>query len=315
MDKIDYITAPALSYSTIKKISQNRLEEVKRDKYYEESEPLLIGTMVDQLLTQPEAYQYFICDTKPTDAIMNVIKLAFDFKIDNNIEKNRGMILGAAVSQGFYNNLKNEDTRIDKIISIGRDYWNCLLEAGERLIISTEQDEKARKVAALLRNHKFTKDIFKHPNISYQREMYFMHGDVPGKAKPDIYIPGHIYDIKILDGSVHDFFRSYKRLRWDLQAGWFSLGAEIITGGEHEFSFIVASPNSEYPIIYDVPPDVKEAAIDECDLASQRYTWYEQYGWEVPMDLVMNNGRITIEARNVHNVKYNGVAAEQAVQE
>lgn len=296
---MDYKEVRALNQSTIKYILSNNLKKAESSLFYTESESLLIGNMIDALITSPDSLNYYKCSEKPSDTIMSIIQLAFPDRDSDDINKNQGVIFNSLLHHGYYENLK-EDVRIGKVISAGTNYWNALVKANGRVMVSEEQDQLARNLVMKLKTHPYTADIFRD-DWEYQKELYWTFKDVPCKGKLDMYMPGIIYDIKYVEGNVFNFYRSLRKYRYDVQNAFYALGAKIVTGAEHQFGFIVVSEGSPFPLVFNLTSEVIEAAMEDINKAADMYTWYELNGWDVPMEVFLKSGKLDITLTDVRD--------------
>ena len=151
----EYRADPAYSYSTIAKFDREGFE--KLDTLFDkvESPSLLFGSCVDTLLTDGQKAfdeRFMVADFPSiTDTVRKIVEEAFnmfhtEYTTLSDIPVKK---LGALVDTfDFYKNWKIE-TRVNKIVSEGSEYYNDLLEDGILYGENLEYAKQMLKAAAL----------------------------------------------------------------------------------------------------------------------------------------------------------------------
>lgn len=170
VEEDEYRADPAYSYSTIAKFDREGFE--KLDTLFDkvESPSLLFGSCVDTLLTDGQKAfdeRFLVADfNSVTDTIRKIVEDAFmQFgKTYNTLSSIPTREFGVLVdTYDFYKNWKVE-TRINKVISEGSDYYHLLYIAGDKKIITSTMYQDVVNCVDALRNAPATKWYFEKDN-------------------------------------------------------------------------------------------------------------------------------------------------------
>lgn len=150
------------------------------------------------------------------------------------------IIMGCNREEYFTN--RKDDSRFSSAMDKGRgrEYFNSLVEAYGKTILPMDMYKNIKEVVASFKNSERTKFYFDEKNfkdnpnldIYYQKIIYFTYQGIPCKAMLDILIVDktnptkvifHPIDVKTLSEPAIDFPNAAKRLRYDIQAGWYKI--------------------------------------------------------------------------------------------
>lgn len=294
----DYFERPEVNQSSLKDLRDGldaflaSIAKKRKDK--EENKPtpdhFLIGGAVDLILTGEEGAfedQYYVStlEKKPSDVEISIIESVFHELASNNVindlnfEDCPDAILAAANEVkhpdgkiGWQNNWKAE-TRINKLIIAGTDYFEDLKNSFGMKILTSEMKNKIDTIVNSLRKNNKTKKYFNRKlqaeqesmDFYYQLPIYFSYEGIECKALMDLVVVhkdknGNItkiepIDLKTMSGNTLQFIGKIKTLRYDIQAAWytealikhFNVDSSII----EPFKFIVESTTSiGSPLVY-----------------------------------------------------------------
>jgi len=277
----EYYTSEKLNQSSLKNLAQGlayfkkKQEEQKENK--SKKDYFIVGSAVDIILTGNERdfeNQYYVSKLEklPSEAEINIIKDVFDELSDNRVmtketlfSEQSDAILAAANEFGWQMRWK-EETRINKLIDAGEEYFAELRDSIGKQIISTEMNDKIQAIVNSLRASKRTAKYFNRKgfngsdiNIYYQKPIYFTHRDIECKALLDIVIiiknpKGEIIEVQIIDlkttsDAVLSFSKNVRKFRYDIQAAWYAMAVALSLEIPAEkviapFKFIVESTMS-----------------------------------------------------------------------
>ena len=267
-----YFESEALSQSVLKsllggydKFLSNLKEE--SELYYEEKGHFLIGSAVDCILTGHEeefAKQYYVSqiEKKPSDVEMSIIKMAFD-DIVNNYDDNSWFdrpinqfpgAIKASIEEHNWQPRWGEETRINKIMEVGSEYFEDLkLSFGKQILTVTQRILIDEIVGSLRKNPRTSKyfdrsqlALMTNIDVYYQLPIYFEYKGIQCKALLDLLIvikdeTGKVvalepFDLKTMSGNTINFLSNLKSFRYDIQAAWYT---EALTN--ENSSFVVNS--------------------------------------------------------------------------
>lgn len=232
----EYYNNPRLSQSKLKLLlsGPKAFNEVKEPElFFEEKKHFIIGGAVDCLLTQGEEifnknYYVSTLNEKPSDTIKSIIQEVFSVVIEPTeiLSNHRDAILIACNNHNYQSNWK-DDTRVNKICE-NYLYWLELLNSRGKTILSQEEYILIDSIVQSFKTHPVSESLFNfdelNKEIFYQFPIYFEFEGVEMKALLDIVIIDHInkevdiYDIKTIGDEVINFYKSYSRNRYDIQA-------------------------------------------------------------------------------------------------
>ena len=312
------------------------------DKYYSEKEHFIIGSGVDTLITMgadvcKEEYYVSLLEDKPTASIMSIVQEVYDLEVKVECsyltnehfsnESVKETILLAAENQDYQRKWKDE-TKYNKIILQGQDYWNDLVDSKGRQILSSQQFELIKTVSDNILNHPHTESYFQDDNdvdIYYQLPLHFTYQQVECKALLDMVIVNHRdktiqpIDIKTMGDYVTNFPISFMRRRYDIQAAFYTQAVIDDNTGWNvfenykvlPFKFIVESTIAPAtPLVYTCDDQVMEKG--KFGVLAQRvgnhvlreregfhqavllYKWHMENGFELDKMVVENKGNLLL---------------------
>lgn len=239
----------AKTYLTFKTYD-NKEEEL----FYEEKEHFVIGNGVDAKLTTLDFdAEFYVPDStvhKPTESILNVIH--YLYHLNKGVlfkDLSDDTIIKACEDQKYQSTYKN-DTKVSKISEYS-DYYDLLIKANERVILSDEQFKKIDRIVSDLKDNPATSyylndnQFDENVDTYYQLPIYFEWNGVPCKALLDKLIVNHyekkvtICDIKSMGAPVITFPKSADRFGYYFQAGWYSqaVNAWLVKKGLVDYTF------------------------------------------------------------------------------
>jgi hypothetical protein len=248
---VDYKTISALNQSTLKQIlvSPKAYVEAKEKQLarVESTEQhFMFGSLVDMMLTESKEdfdkkYAVIPDDTGVSETIAKIVKEVYD-------EKNNSDDLGWGALEDYpeeilkhcnyelYQSRWKDETRINKIVEQGSQYFEVLKNSGNRTIITESEYAKAVNCVMALRSDKHTSKYCQKksndPNILIidKHVIVFEHDGLEFKGELDRIIVNHKektitpIDFKTTSKSVLNFEKSFWHFRYDFQAAVYTLG-------------------------------------------------------------------------------------------
>ena len=172
----DYRQDKSPSYSTLAAFQREGFKGLKRvlsgDRI--DNESLRHGSLVDCLLTDRDNFSniYEVCYfDKPTDLVKKIVDLIWSKgdKINNRLEKiDKTFLLDCINSVGYGADNWKDETKINKVIEAGKDYFKMLILTNSGKIVVHQDDvELAQKCVNLIKSHHFTSWIFNEPESPF----------------------------------------------------------------------------------------------------------------------------------------------------
>lgn len=297
-----YFESDALSQSSLKKLLtgidsfiNNQKEE--SELFYTEKGHFVIGSAVDMLLTgEKEEFDnhYYVSQItkKPSEVEMSIIQRVLDDVKTNSedlpyetLDKYSGSIQMSIEEHGWQSNWKME-TKINKIIEIGSEYFEDLKKGLGKQILTSEEKKLIDDIVFSLKSNPRTSKFFDRTALSraelvtvyYQLPIYFYYKGIYCKALLDMLIvirneKGEIvsvqaFDLKTMNGNTLRFLSNLKSFRYDIQAAWyteallaspssFELEGKIREDMLKPFTFIVESNSYPgQPLLFEADEDI-----------------------------------------------------------
>lgn len=208
------------------------------------------------------AFQNFVADLQQTmeaqgvteniEEVLNLSPLS-----DEDIFPH--VIMGCNREEYFLN--RKDDSRFNTCMNTGkgREYFESLVEAFGKTILPMDMYKNIKEIVSSFKNSERTKFYFDEKNfennpnldIYYQKIIYFTYQGIACKAMLDILIVDktnpdrvvfHPIDIKTMAEPAIDFPVAAKRLRYDIQAGWYKIAllhcniAKQLTAAKRQFA-------------------------------------------------------------------------------
>jgi len=257
--KVDaYYLSDALSQSTMKDLLKGF--DAFMNKPEKKSSPgLLFGSIVDTILTgEPGQFNvdYYVSTLEaiPSEKERAIIHLVYEDALsdfENKVTEKIFVLsdytgsIEKAILEVKWQPKWKMITKIEKIITIGSQYFEELVLSAGKTIISSEDKFKIEKVVQSLSKNAntakyFDRDLYVNNDnidIYYQLPIYFKHKGVDCKALLDMLIvikdengvPVKVepIDLKTMAGYTVDFTNSVKKWRYDIQAAWYTLAVSL----------------------------------------------------------------------------------------
>jgi len=272
----DYRELQAFNYSILKLLADNGPKSLV-EKEEISGTFLEFGTLVDILLTNPEArYNVFYTKpiTKPTGNLLELTEALYidHIMLDKTYEDlvTSEVILEKSKSLGLWSTFK-DNTILDKVnVPIFYDYLKAKIESKGKIISSPELIEAAEHCANVLKTHNYTKDLFIESDdieILTQSTLLYNFKGYLGKAKLDLIRIDHKnkiiypYDIKTGSELPTNFENSFYHFKYYLQAVSYMYALAYLRDQNKEleeykidsFKFIYISKKlPDCPVIYNV---------------------------------------------------------------
>lgn len=362
-----YFASPALSQSTLKGLLKG-VHSFNKKEEYEEKEYFVIGSAVDVILTGEEDQyekEFFLSDvTKPAEAILDIIKRVYngvcemydDVKADFNTpssysfkeytkDKNftldnlREVLLHHANDAEYCMKMKPE-TRLERLISgnvkestIGEDYFQSLILAYGKQVLSPENKDLIDRIVTSLRTNEATAKYFDRKALDtmgtvdmyYQLPIYFEQSGVQCKALLDLVVVMKDkegkntlvkpFDLKTMSGSTLQFVGSLRKFRYDIQAAWYTTALKSIFNSPiHNYGFLVESTTFPgTPLLYTLTNKVMDIGkvgrsairtakgeqvypeIKGYEDLLEDYIWYTNNGFETERIIAENNNELVLD--------------------
>ena len=256
----EYFERPDIDQSKLKRLILGLdalMDERESKLYFEEKESLIIGSVVDCLMTNQEGdfekrYHISTLVSKPSDSIKSVVNQVYDYSrisMEDSLEAwkklplayHNSLIVAAIEQQGYQNNWKM-DTRVNKILEQS-DYFDDLKEATGKQVLSLEEYSLAQQIVDSLGNLgiiKLCKEADSKASedyeVYYQYPIYFTYQGEACKGLIDILVVDrksgkyYIIDVKTTFGRTLDFFSSVMKYRYDIQLAFYREAVSIAFG-------------------------------------------------------------------------------------
>lgn len=312
MQRKDYSNAFGISQSSLKEFrfkSPKAWKSIWIDRQSDvnkKDDNFVFGSLVDTLLFTPKELdnRFYIADVNkipkgPTEKIIrNVFKKAYENKLfletnklilpetfedsELKLADYKEDILANCISEDWQPRWKSE-TRVNKIIEEGSEYFNLLTQSGGKKIITSETNLEGIAVVNSLRSSNLVSKYFKpgetYNNI-YQLELYYDYVDdetlqsVPLKAALDIvHVDYNNKTVQLVDFktsySAYDFLKSIKQYSYCDQLSF--------------YNFILKEKLKEeqFRTEYSIPEDFKMLApINIVIDKDESIPYVYQYNWD-----------------------------------
>jgi hypothetical protein len=268
MQRSDYRSTFAISQSAIKEFrykSPKRWKEIWIEKQLDldkNEEAFTFGSLVDTILFTPHLIEdrFYIADVSkiPTGTTEKIVSYVYEnstpakykvtvdddmlpeptVKWEYDFASLQDTILEAC-DKYEWNSKWKPDTRVNKIIEAGKEYFNLLVEAQGRKVITSEVNFEALNLVRKLRTDKNVKKYFVDTNTSrniFQLELFDKHisndhYEVPVKCAIDIlHIDEENHTLRICDfktsHSAFNFIQSIKQYGYCDQLSFYNFMLE-----------------------------------------------------------------------------------------
>jgi hypothetical protein len=334
---MDYRQLEGVNQSSLKKIlisPKEFLKAVEKQQNNNDSiEPhFLFGSVVDIMLTGTrdefdEKYIRIPDETKCSETVKAIIdEIAQRILPNDGIHSYRVDILTVCNEFNYQSNWK-DDTRVDKIIKEGSDYFDLLKSIAGKTPITESEYAKAVNAVMALKSDKYTKPYVvkkERKNAEFWDKfiVQFEYNGVQIKGELDRVIVDHDtkeiipIDFKTTSKPITQFISEFWYYRYDFQAATYTIGLgedtkikELMKQGYtlKPFLYIVVETNLvNNPIVFEVTNNVflvganggvvKNKEYEGFGHAIKRYIFAKDNdAWEYPMEYYQNNGIMEID--------------------
>lgn len=261
MTEQEYRDYNAINYSTLSALDR---DPALVNKEIQETESMMLGSIVDNLLTQGSyGDQYSVSSAEKPSGQMGEF---CDYIIDGYTEEGAFEAVGSK-------RLKLDTMVVKHHSEGGADYCRMVLDAKEsgKKLVSMDIISRATVLSEALKNSPYTQAFFRK-DIALNREIEILYqvpivfnlgseGTPEGKALIDVVVIDHEkkeitpYDLKTTSGSGSQFRSAFIKWRYYLQASLYHYGLSRVVDSDYTvkpFEFIVASTTESpcCPIIY-----------------------------------------------------------------
>lgn len=339
---MEYKNIDALNQSILKKIlisPQSFLQAKKKQEYGEESEEdhFTFGTIVDLMLTgnKEDFDKRFIKipdKNSCSDTIKGIVKdvyndiLVTEGEIAESLDNYKVKILQYCNYANYQAKWK-DDTRVDKIISEGNEYFELLKTIGSKTPVTESDYTKAVTCVMALKSDKFTQPHVVLKANSNNREFlnkFIIEFDCENykiKGELDRVIIDHTekvitpIDFKTTGKPITGFINDFWYYRYDFQAAVYTRGLvehpkikELLKNNYilNPFLYIVVETNLvNNPMAFEVTPEaieigfiggiVKGKTYEGFEQAIHRYSYAQENNrWDYPMEYYESKGKMLI---------------------
>jgi len=174
----EYRVDPAISQSDLKTFESDIIrfynQKILGIVQEKQSDPMDVGSIIDAIILDPEELKkyYVVTDLKATGKIKEVVDMVWGICCNSpeqsegehfslSLDRYQDHIITAITTMEYQGNWKLE-TRIGKIISEGKEYFEQLQEAHGLHMVGIESWNTAHSTVNDIKEDPFTKDIFEH---------------------------------------------------------------------------------------------------------------------------------------------------------
>jgi len=333
-----YNDIKAINQSSLKKILISPKEYLKAKEKQENGEQsiaphFVFGSVVDIMLVGSkdefeEKFARIPDESKCSESVKAIVDAVFAemSALDGTVQVDRDMVLKHCNNLSYYNNWK-DDTRIDKILVDGKDYFELLKTTQGKTTITESEYARALSCVMALKSDQFTKpyvDRKYDKNVEFWDkfiiEFNFKGFDLKGEL--DRVCVNHTdktitpIDFKTTGKPITGFEYEFFTYRYDFQATVYSWGLlqhpkveELLDKGYTvaDFLYIVVETNLHNdPMIFEVGEEVMTIGFHGGTLSSGRklegfvtalgrlqYA-LDNNAWKFPMEYYLNKGKLNI---------------------
>jgi hypothetical protein len=338
---MEYREITKLNQSLLKKILISPKEFLIAQARYEQTDSeedyFVFGSVLDIMLTGVKAdfdakYVVVPNSLKCSDTVKTIVQGIFEEVGSNKLPVNhtglKDVILKHCKYQNYQPNWK-DDTKVEKIIKEGGEYYDFLQKGSGKTIISESDYVAATQCMMMLKQDPYTKGYCNRKvdpkNVEFLDKViveFEFHG-LEIKGELDRVVINHAtqritpLDFKSTGKSINGFKFDFWQYRYDLQAATYTVGIsqhpeiiKLIDLGYilEDFLYIVVEKDlKNAPRVFKVPKDVLQIGLvggersnghlyEGLAQAIQRYEFAARNNaWEYPMEYYQNNGFILLE--------------------
>jgi len=322
-----------IEYRTIDKLNQSLLKEILKspgsfvraqEKYMQKEKTIpshfVFGSAVDHMITEDVDFNdkfYVMGESAVSDTIKTIVDYVHDEfgpeEFIRKLEDCRDSIVRAC-SYVNYGQAWKEDTRINKVIEQGQNYFKDLAASAGKTIISSEDFSKAVVAHASMMSDpymsKYLKPKESHMELVKKKVIEFEYDGIPMKCELDLVFINHKLntitpiDVKTTGNTVYGFPYTVWKYRYDFQAAVYHFALEQAISGtnlnnyhiNHFKWFVVEKESVNHPLIYKANSKVLEIGFKGGTLSNGKvlegfYSAIERYKfhknndkWNYPME-------------------------------
>ena len=338
---MEYKQIDALNQSILKKIlisPQSFLQARKKQEFQEESsaEHFTFGTMVDIMLTgtKEEFDKKFVKipnESSCSETIKSIVKEIYnDIALSNAVEEpleNYKIKILEYCNYANYQSKWKDDTRVDKIIKEGNEYFELLKTIETKTPVTESEYAKAVTCVMALKSDRFTQPYVVLKANSNDREFlnkFIIEFEYKGykiKGELDRVIIDHTertitpIDFKTTGKSMGGFIGDFWYYRYDFQAAVYTRGLmehpdikKLLESNYSLNSFLYIAVETNLvsnPMVFEVTPEaigvgfnggiVNNKIYEGFDQAIERYYYADEFNsWDYPKEYYESNGKMPI---------------------
>ena len=313
IDEAGYRKDPALSYSTLAKFEREGFH--KLDTLFDkvETSSLIFGSMVDTLITgSKEEFDelFFVADFPLIpDNESDVVKDIYNNSPKNIInlkDVDPKIILDSCNRLSYRNNWKDQ-TRIDKIIQDGEEYFGILSVSENKKVVSSENYKKAVLCKQAIEYSPATKKFFKgdpfdDDDVERLFQLKFKSDDlikgISLRCMADLIYVDHKaktiqpIDLKTSSHYEDEFYKSFIQWRYDIQGRlYWRLINETVSKDDYfkdfkvlPYKFVVVNKENLTPLVWDFSNSITKGDLQFVS-ATDHYTTYLRDPFAIAQDL------------------------------
>lgn len=256
---IDYRSNTALSQSELKGVLSNNIKPFKG------SIASMVGNLVDCILTTPECLEDWFYVTNLPKYPKPQIKQVFDNYYNMLVENELDIEWDNFTLLQIFREVSSVNTGDDKVIENllkEEEYWNSLMEANGRIVVSQDYWNKCQLVAQSLKNHELTKEFFHNDlfkDVQFQVPIFWKYVNEEGdeeecKGLIDILLKDEvnntvqIVDIKTTGDSLNTWKKNIARKHNPVfQLSYYYEGIKQLFPDCTQLNPIIILENVDYP--------------------------------------------------------------------
>ena len=288
----EYRKDEALSYSTLARYEREGKFNCLPTLFDQLSTPSLrFGSMVDTLLTDgEEAFNNaFIVVDDPgiSDTLKDIAQTLVEMYKGEQIPFRNipdAVISDVGRAKDFWAADKYNETRVKKIREACEPYYNILLLAEGKTVVTPKEIEDARRCVDVLKNDPMTKEYFNEDPFNEDVEIFYQlkfkgedpNFHIPYRCMVDCLVVIHSIkviipiDLKTSSSNEWEFYKSFVKWRYDLQArNYWRLIRQTLDKDEYykdfvleDYRFIVINRNNLKPLVWEFNQTTEIGTID-----------------------------------------------------
>ena len=328
---MEYRTIDKLNQSLLKKILKSPQAYLRaKEKYKEEDDDVtpehyIFGNAVDHLATEDIEFTdkfYIMGDSPISDTVRKIVNHVWSEVMVNDLDDAYESIVRACGYEKWGQSWK-EETRVEKIIKQGNEYFQSLRQSvGKTIISHTDHGKAVICHASMIADPYISKYLCPNSNqqLLKKKVIEFEYRDIEFKCELDLVFIDHDrkiitpIDVKTIGTSVYSFPYNFWKYRYDFQAAVYTYAihaamSDLIDKGYKVdlFKFIVCEKESyNKPMIYTTNNDILNIGMnggtspngtsyEGFEQAIERYKYHmEKDNWDYSMEYY-ESGEMSLE--------------------